>query len=77
MLRGGKEKMPDRFEKMYGAILLFIVAALVLGSILYGPEMWGVKALIGAVLLAFSIFFAWDYLRESGVLKGSNDKEER
>jgi hypothetical protein len=57
--------MSNRFEKIYGAILLFVVAALVLGSILYGPRMWGVKVLLGATLLGVGVYFLRD-LREKG-----------
>jgi len=55
--------MANRFEKIFGSILLFLVAALVMASILYGPQMWGVKALIAGILLALSLFFFWDYWR--------------
>jgi len=55
--------MANRFEKIFASILLFLVAALVMASILYGPQMWGVKALIGGILLALSLFFFWDYRR--------------
>ena len=57
--------MSNRFEKIYGAILLFVVAALVLGSILYGPRMWGVKVLLGATLLGVGVYFLRD-LQEKG-----------
>jgi hypothetical protein len=49
--------MSNRFEKIYGAILLFVVAALLLGSILYGPSMWGVKVLLAAILLGVGAYF--------------------
>ncbi|MDH7499935.1 MAG: hypothetical protein QHH30_06055 [candidate division NC10 bacterium] len=55
--------MGNRFEKIYGAVLLLLVAALVIASMLYGPQMWKVKALIAVLLLALSLFFFWDYRR--------------
>jgi len=51
--------MSNRLERIYGAVLLFIVAALVIASIFYGPQMWEVKALIGITLLALGLWFLW------------------
>lgn len=58
--------MSNRFERIYGALLLFVVAALVMGSILYGPQMWRVKVLMGVILLALSLFFLWGCWKERG-----------
>jgi hypothetical protein len=58
--------MSNRFERMYGALLLLVVATLVMASILYGPRMWGVKVLMGGILSALGLFFLWGCRKERG-----------
>jgi len=57
---------PDRektaqFERLYSAVLLLLVAALLLLSILYTERLWGVKVGIALGLLGMSGFFLRRY----------------
>lgn len=56
----GEEKTAQ-FERLYSAILLLLVAALLLLSILYTERLWGVKVGIALGLLGMSGFFLRRY----------------
>lgn len=57
------EKKAARFERLYTAVLLLVVAILLLLSILYTGRLWGVKAGLALGLVVVSGFF---FLRARG-----------
>lgn len=59
MSESEKEGKPARFERLYTAVLLLVVAVLLLLSTLYTPALWGVKAGIALGLLGMSSYFFW------------------
>jgi hypothetical protein len=52
-----EEKRAARFERLYTAGLLLVVALLLLLSILYTGRLWGVKAGLALGLLVLSGYF--------------------
>lgn len=59
MSQSEKEGKSARFERLYTAVLLLVVAVLLLLSTLYTPALWGVKAGIAMALLGMSSYFFW------------------
>ena len=53
----GEEKKAARFERLYTAVLLLVVAVLLLLSTLYTGRLWGVKAGLALGLLVMSGYF--------------------
>ncbi len=56
-------KKTKQFERVYTAVLVLLVAALLLISILYTPHLWWVKIAIAVILIGVSTFFGYRYLR--------------
>ncbi len=54
-----EEKKALRFERLYTAVLLLVVAVLLLFSTLYTGELWAVKAGLIVGLLGISGYFFW------------------
>ena len=53
-----------QFERIYTLLLLWLVAGLLLISILYTSALWWVKVLIASVLIIIGAIFAHSYWRE-------------
>ncbi len=63
-----KDRKRKQFERLFTAVLLTAVAALLLVSIAYTPRLWGVKVVLAAVLVGISAFFGRKYAQERRAL---------
>ena len=59
-----KDRKRKQFERLFTAVLLTAVAALLLVSIGYTPRLWGVKVVLALGLVAISAFLGRKYAQE-------------